>query len=214
MKKVDIAYNEIKKEIINLTIAPGDPISDKDLGLKLGIGRTPVREALNKLEKDNLVKIFPKRGTFVTNLYISEVADIYSVRGLLEPYAGRLATKNIDLTELEYFYNHWIDDNYNKKIDLDEHMKIDNQFHRLIVVNCNNKYLISMLMNFFDHVHRIRNFTKEYIFTRSDKSRIEHLKIIEMIKERDECAVESCLKEHILNVLKSLENYYMTVNKL
>ncbi len=207
MKLSEIAYNEIKKRLLNLTIKPGDPVSDKELGEDLGIGRTPIREALTRLENENLVKFFPKRGIFATTIYKTEILDLYSIRLLIEPYAARLATNYIDLTELDYYYDLWKNPDYNNEIELNEHISIDNNFHRLIANNSRNQYLIAILSNFSDHVYRIRNYTKEYSFLRSDKSRLEHIEIIDLIRNREARCVEESLKKHIQNILGFLEDF-------
>src|SRR4051812_49617186 len=102
----DKAYVAIRDRLIMLAIRPGDPIDDDALAQDLGVGRTPVREALKRLEVDRLVVSYPRRGTFATGMDISDLAHISEIRAPLEPLAARPAagrsprTGQLDLEEL------------------------------------------------------------------------------------------------------------------
>ncbi|WP_417235633.1 GntR family transcriptional regulator [Arthrobacter sp.] len=85
------AYLQLRDQLIMLDIAPGDPIIEGLLAAELGIGRTPIREALKRLETDHLVVSYPRRGTFATIVDITELAAISEMRQLLEPLAARKA---------------------------------------------------------------------------------------------------------------------------
>lgn len=85
------AYLQLRDRLIMLEIAPGDPINEALLAAELGIGRTPIREALKRLETDHLVVSYPRRGTFATIVDITELAAISEMRQLLEPLAARKA---------------------------------------------------------------------------------------------------------------------------
>ena len=88
------AYQRIKDRLIMLDIRPGDPINDVGLAAELGVGRTPVREALKRLETDHLVVSYPRRGTFATVVDVTELGAISDIRQLLEPHAARRAAEN------------------------------------------------------------------------------------------------------------------------
>ncbi|GAA1361429.1 GntR family transcriptional regulator [Arthrobacter rhombi] len=85
------AYLQLRDRLIMLAIAPGDPINEGLLAAELDIGRTPIREALKRLETDHLVVSYPRRGTFATIVDITELAAISEMRQLLEPLAARKA---------------------------------------------------------------------------------------------------------------------------
>lgn len=85
------AYHVIRDRLIMLDIAPGGPINEQALALELGIGRTPVRESLKKLELDHLVVSYPRRGTFATQVDITDLATVSEMRVVLEPLAARRA---------------------------------------------------------------------------------------------------------------------------
>lgn len=88
------AYRDIRDRLIMLDIRPGAPINDGQLALELGVGRTPVREALKRLEIDHLVVSYPRRGTFATIVDITELADVSDLRRALEPLAARKAAQS------------------------------------------------------------------------------------------------------------------------
>ena len=88
------AYERLKDKLIMLDIRPGQPINDVALAAELGVGRTPVREALKRLETDHLVITYPRRGTFATVVDVTELGAISDIRQLLEPHAARRAAEN------------------------------------------------------------------------------------------------------------------------
>jgi DNA-binding GntR family transcriptional regulator len=94
MSLANLAYQRIKDRLILLDIRPGEPINDVGLAAELGVGRTPVREALKRLETDHLVISYPRRGTFATVVDVTELGAISDIRQLLEPHAARRAAEN------------------------------------------------------------------------------------------------------------------------
>ena len=91
----DRAYAELRDRIVTLRIAPGAPIDEDALGGELGIGRTPVREAIKRLALENLVTVFPRRGTFASEINITDLADISDVRTQLEGHAAYRAAQRM-----------------------------------------------------------------------------------------------------------------------
>src|SRR3954449_13183010 len=89
----DLAYQLIRERLVMLDIRPSEPINDEGLARQLGFGRTPVREALKRLERDRLVIAYPRRGTFATTVDITDLADISEIRKQLEPVAAARAAR-------------------------------------------------------------------------------------------------------------------------
>lgn len=87
------AYAALRDRLVMLEIKPGEPINEDRLSAELGVGRTPIREALKRLEKERLVVAFPRRGTFATDVNISDLAHISEVRRTLEPLAASAAAE-------------------------------------------------------------------------------------------------------------------------
>lgn len=94
--RAESAYRTLRDQLIVLDIAPGAPINEASLMQQLELGRTPVREALKRLEADHLVMTYPRRGTFATSVEITELAAVSEVRRLLEPAAATAAARQTD----------------------------------------------------------------------------------------------------------------------
>jgi DNA-binding GntR family transcriptional regulator len=93
----DLAYQIIRERLIMLDIRPSEPINDEVLARQLGFGRTPVREALKRLERDRLVIAYPRRGTFATTVDITDLAHIQEIRRQLEPVVAARAARTAPL---------------------------------------------------------------------------------------------------------------------
>ena len=89
------AYEILRHRLIMLDIGPGDPINEAALSAELEVGRTPIREALKRLERDHLVVSYPRRGTFATNVDLTDLATISEMREALEPIAARRAARSL-----------------------------------------------------------------------------------------------------------------------
>ena len=85
------AYHQIRHMIVRLELAPGDVIREDGLQARLGLGRTPIREALQRLVRDQFVVVLPRRGMYVANVDLADLGLLYETRSTLEPYAMRLA---------------------------------------------------------------------------------------------------------------------------
>src|SRR5206468_4149425 len=89
------AYRELRDRLVTLRIAPGSPIDEDMIGRELEMGRTPVREAIKRLALENLVTVFPRRGTFASDINITDLAHISAVRVVLEAHAAYRAAERI-----------------------------------------------------------------------------------------------------------------------
>src|SRR5580700_9171920 len=97
----DRAYLDLRDRIISLRISPGAPIDEDLLGSELAMGRTPVREAIKRLALENLVTVFPRRGTFASEINITDLAHISDVRAQLEGHAAYRAAQRITEAQRE-----------------------------------------------------------------------------------------------------------------
>src|SRR5579862_8296300 len=91
----DRAYEELRDRLVTLQIKPGEPIDEDQLGRELEMGRTPIREAIKRLSLENLVTVFPRRGTFAAEINITDLAHITDVRTQLEGHAAYRAAQRI-----------------------------------------------------------------------------------------------------------------------
>jgi DNA-binding GntR family transcriptional regulator len=152
----DRAYADLRDRIVTLRIAPGEPIDEDLLGGELGIGRTPVREAIKRLALENLVTVFPRRGTFASEINITDLADISDVRIQLEGHAAYRAAQRLTAAqraELESL----LDDLATSEgsDDVDSLMALDTRVHRFVHRCAGNPYLEDTLGHYFNLSLRI-----------------------------------------------------------
>src|SRR5919205_1671808 len=97
----DRAYYAIRELIVTLELPPGSVVREPELTERLGIGRTPVREALRRLAQERLIEVYPRRGMFVTTVDVRDLARLCEVRAVLEPEAARLAAERATRADLD-----------------------------------------------------------------------------------------------------------------
>ena len=146
----DRAYLAIRGLIVSLELPPGAVIDERQLMERLGLGRTPVREALRRLAQEQLVEVFPRRGMFVTNVDVRDLARISEVRLALEPEAARLAAERATEEEREELSE--LGDRIKRGADL---MGLDEQIHRAIYRAAHNDLLEKTLGEYYVLAHRI-----------------------------------------------------------
>jgi DNA-binding GntR family transcriptional regulator len=140
----DRAYLAIRDLIVSLDIAPGALIDERQLVETLGIGRTPVREALRRLSQEQLVEVFPRRGMFVTGVDVRDLARISEVRAALEPEAARLAAERATDEERDELAA--LGDQIARGEDL---MGLDERIHRAIYAAAHNHLLEKTLGEYY-----------------------------------------------------------------
>jgi DNA-binding GntR family transcriptional regulator len=151
----DRAYVAIRSLIVSLELAPGDPIREPELTAKLGIGRTPIREALRRLALERLVEVYPRRGMFVTTVDVRDLARLCEVRAVLEPEAARLAAERAtkpDLEELTALIEELLDP---RRRDDRALIDLDERIHRTIYHTSHNQLLEETLEWYYTHALRI-----------------------------------------------------------
>jgi DNA-binding GntR family transcriptional regulator len=140
----DRAYLAIRGLIVSLELAPGALIDERQLIESLGIGRTPVREALRRLSQEQLVEVFPRRGMFVTGVDVRDLARISEVRAALEPEAARLAATRA--TDEERDQLDALGDQIKRGADL---MALDERIHRAVYAAAHNHLLEKTLGEYY-----------------------------------------------------------------
>ncbi|WP_290058119.1 GntR family transcriptional regulator [Amycolatopsis solani] len=150
------AYLFVRDQLVMLDIPPGSPIAEEELGTALGMGRTPIREALKRLESERLVVAYPRRGTFATDVNISDLAHISEVRRTLEPMATAAAAARATaadratLTELRAGLDAGVPDGDNAEL-----LRTDLALHRAIYRCVHNPYLEDTLIRYDNLATRI-----------------------------------------------------------
>jgi DNA-binding GntR family transcriptional regulator len=193
----DRAYSELRDRIVTLRIAPGAPIDEDALGGELEIGRTPVREAIKRLALENLVTVFPRRGTFASEINITDLADISDVRTQLEGHAAYRATERItpaQQEELEGLLDELAESQGSD--DVDALMSLDARVHRFVHRCAGNPYLEETLGRYLNLSLRIWYLVVDrlpHLFARVH----EHEELLRAIAATDPDRARAVMVEHI-----------------
>lgn len=191
------AYKIIKQNIISCKFPPGSLLNEKDLVEHIGASRTPIREALNRLEQEKLITIVPQRGSFVTEITPQIIKDVYQVREMLEPCLASRVTPLVGADDLLCFKERF---NQLAPGDYDTAMAIDNDFHNFVVKASGNNYLINLMENLYVQNERIRAIMIR-MPQRLGETVAEHLAIIEAMLARDEAKAGEAMRIHIISAM-------------
>ena len=193
----DRAYYAIRELIVTLELAPGSVVSERELMEQLGVGRTPVREALRDLAREQLVEVFPRRGIFVSGVDVGDIAGLSEVRLVLECQAARLAAErsnDADRAEtvslLEELAGTAGDRGERQLIDLDQ------RIHRHVYRCTHNPFLEATLEEYYVLTLRIWFLALDRVERLGDAIR-EHHAILEAIRDRDPDRAETVMRAHV-----------------
>jgi DNA-binding GntR family transcriptional regulator len=195
----EVIFNSLREAIILGELKPGQRLMEVQLAEKMGVSRTPVREAIRKLELEGLVDMIPRKGAHVAELSIKDIMDVLEVRASLDGLAASLASERItddEMKELKHINDQF--GAYIEKENLGGSIKKDVEFHDIIYRASRNDKLISILNNLREQVQRFRVI---YIKDYSSPSNLikEHSDILETLSNRDSEAARNSAKAHILN---------------
>ena len=188
------AYCIIKNNIISCKYVPGQFLNEAQLMEEIGVSRTPIREALSKLEQEQFVRIVPKKGIMVCELTLREISDMYQVRILLEPQFVLRWGTNIPVQGLEDCRSRLL--SYTPEMDIPKRNELDDCLHRLITDSCNNSYFRQWMAHISSQNERTRVFTGQ-IGRFMERNNAEHLHIIELLLMSDYEAAARQLTEHL-----------------
>ena len=202
----EIVYEQLKIQILTGKIAPGTRMMEVELAEDLGVSRTPVREAIRKLEKEALVVIESRRGAYVSDVSVKEMVDTLVVREDLEALAASLTAKRITKEELEGLEKKVTD--YSEAIasgDMEQIIRADESFHHKIVALSGNKALIQLFSSVQELSLRFRYLYYED-FTRYENMPVEHKEILEAIKTGDGDAARIVSDNHVKKLKEFVVN--------
>jgi DNA-binding GntR family transcriptional regulator len=201
----DKAYVAIRDRLIMLDIRPGEPIDDGELARELGVGRTPVREALKRLEGDRLVVSFSRRGTFATGMDIADLAHISDIRAQLEPLAARRAAEcasrptRAELGELASR----IEELDVVQADGTDLMRWDLTVHRAIYRAAGNPHLEDVLIRYGNLATRIFCLFLDRL-PKVDEHVGEHTALLRAIAGGDADRADGLAREHVLGFERAI----------
>jgi DNA-binding GntR family transcriptional regulator len=196
---VDDAYRALKEAVRENMLPPGYQGSEQEIALRLGMSRTPVHEAIIRLQEDGLVRVLPKRGVTVCSISPDDTREIYDVIIALESVAAeRIASlpseARAKVAETLSQLNREMDKAL-KQDDLVAWARGDELFHRFLVEQCNNRRISRIAQTVADQAHRSRMFTLR-LRSKPVASILEHRAIIKAIKRGDALVAHSRAREH------------------
>ena len=206
----DIVFENLRNAILEGDLKAGKRLMEVQLAEQLGVSRTPIREAIRKLELEGLVVMLPRKGAYVANMSFKDLIDVLEIRASLEGLAACLAAerrRDEDIEELEKVAKEF--EKSVRETDIDNVLKKDIEFHEKIFLMANNKKLYHLITTLWEQVHRFRvTYVSNYEASLSLVE--EHKKILEAIKSGDSELAKKYATEHI----ELAEQFFMenTVN--
>jgi DNA-binding GntR family transcriptional regulator len=181
--------------IVGLELAPGELLREDELQSHLGIGRTPIREALQRLTRDQFVTVIPRRGTLVAPIAVDELSTLYETRAVMEPFAARLACRRgtarhwAEMAEL-------IEQSLRPGVAPDALLAVDRGCHEIIWDAAGNRFLTDTLDNLYAHSDRVWHM---YLADVADTRHAvdEHIEILELLRSGDADACAAAVEAHV-----------------
>lgn len=197
----DYVYEVLKKNIINLNLAPGDRISEQEISDLINVSRTPVREAFIKLSKEGLLYALPQRGTYISYIDLGIVEDARFIRESLEKSILKIATESFPEELIDV-----LQDNISTQKRLIEKrlffefLEADEEFHKTIFIGCNKERTWSFIEQINSEYKRVRMLT--FIADINWKDVIQqHEQILESIRNHDEEMGQKVISNHIQKLI-------------
>jgi len=200
----EAVHQRLKESIVRGEIAAGTKLGETQLAQKLGVSRTPLREAINRLEQDGFVEIIPRRGAFVKTQSLREILENLELREVLEGLAVRLAARHATpkmIRKMKACFQGFSARNVEDSISSYAHQNI--RFHNLIIQASQNRKLIAIIPNLFDQMDMVRLHTI-VLPGRARKSLSEHSAIIRHIEKGSAQTAEKELRAHIADLRQAV----------
>ena len=202
----EIVYEELKMQILTGKIAPGTRMMEVELAESMGVSRTPIREAIKKLEQEGLVVIEPRKGAYASQISVKDMVDILEVRQDMEGLAAHMAAYRMTPKQMKELES--ISIGYNKAVEegnMADMIRFDTDFHNLIVESCNNSILTMMINQLQELLLRFRYVYYDNI-KRAEKMPSEHSMIMEAIKDGRSDAARASAEMHIERIKDMVMN--------
>ena len=193
----EMVYEELKLQILTGAIMPGTRMMEVELADEMGVSRTPIREAIRKLEKEGLVTIEPRKGAYASMISTEDMVEILEVRQDLEGLAAYFAADRMQPAQLEELKT--VSEHYNEAVtsgSMEDMIKYDTRFHRIIVDSCHNKILVQMIEQLQELVLRFRYIYYDN-FKRAENMPEEHAAILGAIERNNPDEAREAADVHI-----------------
>jgi DNA-binding GntR family transcriptional regulator len=195
----EIVFESLREAIISGVLKPGERLMEIQLAEEMGVSRTPIREAIRKLELEGFVVMIPRKGAYVAGISLKDIADVFEIRAALEALAASLAAERITEEELEQMERLLVRKaELTEANDLDSIVEVDTDFHAILFKASRNEKLGQILNNLREQIQRFRAVSLA-MPGRMKEALEEHRKIVEALSERNVALVASLAAEHIEN---------------
>lgn len=204
MSAKESAYYQLEHWIIDGTLQPGEKLTDIELASALNLSRTPIREALQLLEMVGFVKMYPGKATTVTQVLKEDIKDLLPPLAVLQALAGELAVPNINEDQI-----HRLEETNKrfakaiKEKDSFTALKIDEEFHEIIIEAAQNPYIATMLSRLQSHVRRQ---FYHHSLELTETSRSEHDQIIQAFKDKDADRLSLLTRNNWIRSIEELQS--------
>ncbi|MDO4337805.1 MAG: GntR family transcriptional regulator [Eubacteriales bacterium] len=192
----EYALRVIKENIINLELAPGSMVSEKDLAAEMGLSRTPVREALIELAKGKIVEIYPQKGSAVAKIDYNLVEEARFMRGILEDAVVQLVCTTAAPEQI-----HKLEENVKLQefylVNEDDRMllELDNQFHEMLFEIARKRQVYELMQNITIHFDRVRSMSLQVV--KDTKVVQDHQVILEAIRQQSPEEASKAMERHL-----------------
>ena len=204
----DIVFSTLRDEIVSHTLKPGDILNTVELSTRLGVSRTPIREALNRLISIGLVEEAPHRSCCVKKLSADQLIEIYYIRAALSGVAARLAASRI--TDAEKNHLSELCKRMEKTDDPDHSeamLEMNREFHNIIIAAANSPKLEEILQQYYSQSQQYRALALE-LPGRFAEVCAEHRLIADALAKGDKDRAETCTREHYFNTAKRIAHAF------
>jgi DNA-binding GntR family transcriptional regulator len=193
------AYCQVKQKIVTMEYPMGKQLVEQDICRELGIGRTPVREALQRLARENLIVIIPRKGMMVSDITAFELNRLYEARAMLEPFCARRAAQLANKEQLRDFRRLFDQaEDMARQRRINELLDLDRNFHEGIVSILENPYIYEMAVRIYDLLARTWHLSfQRRSFEELTNTITEHLCIVNALESRDPDKAEAAVLEHL-----------------
>ena len=207
----DVVFQTLRNAILKGELQPGERLMEIQLAQRLGVSRTPVREAIRKLELEGLAIMIPRRGAIVADITVKDLEDVLEVRASLEELAARKACDYITEDQLRGLKKAAAD--FKKSVESErllDCVEADMAFHEIIYAATGNKRLQQMLTNLREQMYRFRI---EHLKEKNKRGQLveSHREILESLRRRDADAATRAIRSHIkaqeVIVMKKIEEF-------
>lgn len=200
----ELVCENIRQAIVDGTFSPGERLMEIQLADEMGVSRTPVREAIRKLELEGLVVMIPRRGTYVADISIKDITEIYEVRISLDVLAAGLAAERITDEELSQLNRLLVEmGKHVASMNMDKIVEIDTEFHNILYTAARNERLTTIIINLREQLTGIRGRSMSAP-GRLIETMDEHRTLVECVAARNVEAAQSAARVHLENAENTL----------